>query len=108
MDSNPVIKDEKKIYDLTDISSETDNGNGQEVIIIDGRGYENNSPVKEEIFNLVDVIDDPKAQENLYKEILKRSEEIVERIARQMVPEIAEKLIKAEIEKIKKGTDAAE
>ena len=107
MDSNPIIKDEKKIYNLTDISSETDNGSGQEVIIIDGRGYENNAPDKKEIFNLVDVIDDPKAQENLYKEILKRSEEIVERIARQVVPEIAEKLIKAEIEKIKNGTDAA-
>jgi len=108
MDSNPIIKDEKKIYDLTDISSETDNGSDQEVIIIDGRGYDNNTPDKEEIFNLVDVVDDPKARENLYKEILKRSEEIVERIARQVVPEIAEKLIKAEIEKIKKGTDASQ
>ena len=56
----------------------------------------------------MDVVDDPKARENLYKEILKRSEEIVERIARQVVPEIAEKLIKAEIEKIKKGTDASQ
>ncbi len=105
MDSNPIIKNEKKIYDLTDVSSETDNGNHQEVIIIDGRGYENSPPDKE-VFNLVDVIDDPQAQENLYKEILKRSEQIVERIVRQVVPEIAEKLIKAEIEKIKKGTDA--
>lgn len=108
MDSNPIIKDEKKIYDLTDVSSETDNGNNQEVIIIDGRGYENSPPDKKEVFTLVDVIDDPQAQENLYKEILKRSEEIVERIVRQVVPEIAEKLIKAEIEKIKKGTDSAQ
>lgn len=105
MDSNSIIKDNKKIYDLTDVSTDAENGNTQEVIIVDGRGYEKSNFEQEEVFTLLDVVDDPQARENLYKEILKRSEAVVERIARQVVPEIAEKMIRAEIEKIKKGTE---
>ena len=105
MDSNSIIKDNKKIYDLTDVSTDAENGNSQEVIIVDGRGYEKSNFEQEEVFTLLDVVDDPQARENLYEEILKRSEAIVERIARQVVPEIAEKMIRAEIEKIKKGTE---
>lgn len=105
MDSNSIIKDNKKIYDLTDVSTDAENGNSQEVIIVDGRGYEKSNFEQEEVFTLLDVVDDPQARENLYEEILKRSEAIVERIARQVVPEIAEKMIRAEIEKIKKETE---
>jgi len=105
MDSNSIIKDNKKIYDLTDVSTDAENGNSQEVIIVDGRGYEKSNFEQEEVFTLLDVVDDPQARENLYEEILKRSEAIVERIARQVVPEIAEKMIRSEIEKIKKGTE---
>ncbi len=105
MDSNSIIKDNKKIYDLTDVSTDAENGNTQEVIIVDGRGYEKSNFEQEEVFTLLDVVDDPQARENLYKEILKRSEAVVERIARQVVPEIAEKMIRAEIEKIKKETE---
>ena len=105
MDSNSIIKDNKKIYDLTDVFTDAENGNTQEVIIVDGRGYEKSNFEQEEVFTLLDVVDDPQARENLYKEILKRSEAVVERIARQVVPEIAEKMIRAEIEKIKKETE---
>ena len=39
---------------------------------------------------------------NLNKEIIKRTTEIAERIARDLIPEIAERVIKEEIEKLKK------
>ena len=106
MDANSIIKEDKKIYELTDVSPDIDNGNSQEVIVVDGRRYENNYQGKKEIFTLVDVIEDPQARNDIYEEIIKRSEEIVERIARKMVPEIAERIIKEEIEIIKKVSGA--
>jgi hypothetical protein len=106
MDANSIIKEDKKIYDLTEVSPDIDNGNSQEIIVVDGRGYEDIYQGKKEIFTLVDVIEDTKAKDNIYEDIIKRSEEIIERIARKMVPEIAEKIIKEEIEKIKKCSEA--
>ena len=100
MDSNP-IKDNKNILDLEEVLESPVNGNDQGVIVVDGRGYENSE--KKEIFNLVEVIEEAGPGNQLYEEILKRAEEIAERLARKMVPEIAERVIREEIEKIKKG-----
>lgn len=93
---------QKNIHDLTDEYGVPNNGNNQEVIMVDGRGYENNAENKKEIYTLVDVIENTQNADYLYEEIIKRAAEIVERIAREIVPEIAERVIKEEIEKLKK------
>jgi len=111
MDSNP-IKD-NKIFELTDILEETSARNNQEVIVVDGRGYEKNNKPKD----LQDVINETKDSETktrLEEEIINHAAEIAEKIARELVPEIAEKIarelapeiaeniIREEIEKLKK------
>ena len=40
MDSDSVATDDKKIYDLTEVYEEKNGRNNQEVIVVDGRGYE--------------------------------------------------------------------
>jgi len=102
MDSDSTVTEDKNIHDLTDEYKELNNGNNQEVIVVDGRGYENNADNKKQIFNLVDIIENTQTADNLNEEVMKRAVEIVERIAREIVPEIAERVIKEEIEKIKK------
>lgn len=91
MESDSIATADKNI-------NEPNNGNNQDVIVVDGRGYENNANNKREIYTLVDVIED----NNLNEEIINRATAIIERITREMVPEIAEKVIKEEIEKLKK------
>ena len=39
----------------------------------------------------------------LHDEIMKRSEEIAEKIAREVIPDIAERLIREEINRLKKS-----
>jgi hypothetical protein len=102
MDSDSIVKEEKNIHDLTDVYEEPNSVNNQEVIVVDGRGYENNAGNKSEIHTLMDVIEDTPAANKLNEEILKRATEIAERIAREIIPEIAERVIKEEIEKLKK------
>ncbi len=102
MSLDSTVTDDKSIHDLTDEYKELNNGNNQEVIVVDGRGYENNADNKKQIFNLVDIVENTQTADNLHDEVMKRAVEIVERIAREMVPEIAERIIKEEIEKLKK------
>jgi hypothetical protein len=104
MDEASKTQENKNILDLTDEIKDSGNGN-QEVIVVDGRGYKKNSHAAEEVYTLVDVVDDNQTQDKINKEILTRSEEIIERIARQVVPEIAERIIREEIEKLKKACD---
>jgi hypothetical protein len=101
MSLDSTATEDKSIHDLTDEYKELNNGNNQEVIVVDGRGYENNTDNKKQIFNLVDIIENNQTADNLHEEIMKMAVEIVERIAREMVPEIAERVIKEEIEKLK-------
>lgn len=106
MDANSTIKEDKMIHDLTDAYQETNNGNNQEVIVVDGRGYENNDPGKNDIYTLVDIIEDAQTGDKIYEDIIKQAEKIVENIASQIIPEIAERIIREEIEKIKKNGSA--
>jgi len=106
MDENSIIKDNKEVYDLTDELRDENNGNNKDVIVVDGRGYENDSEIKKEVYTLVEEINDNKMGDRIYEDIFKRLEEIVERIATRMVPEIAEKIIKEEIEKLKKYSES--
>jgi ribosomal protein L13 len=101
---------DQRIYDLTDIYDER-TGHGrksidksvQQVIVIDGKGYERTSSKGQSIHELTDVVDESSAGTmQLNEVILRHAEEIIERVVREIVPDIAERLIKEEIEKIKK------
>lgn len=102
MGSDSITTEDKNIHDLTDVYEEPNSVNNQEVIVVDGRSYENSNGNKREIHALEDVIEDTQTSNNLNEEIIKRATEIAERIAREIIPEIAERVIKEEIEKLKK------
>jgi len=105
MAGDSIITDDKKIYDLTEVYEERNGRNNQEVIVVDGRGYERISKDNKYINELVDVAEDQLAANNLNEEMLKRVTEIAERIAREIIPEVAEKVIREEIDKLKKLSD---
>lgn len=102
MAGDPIVSDDKKIYDLTEIYEERNGRNNQEVIVVDGRGYGRTAKDNRDIHELVDVIEDQSAVNNLDEEILKRVTTIAERIAREIIPEVAERVIREEIDKLKK------
>jgi hypothetical protein len=104
MGSDSITTEHENIHDLTDVYEESNNGNNQEVIVIDGRGYENNPANASETHPLKDVTEDVQTTNILNEEIIKRATEIAENIAREIIPEIAERVIKEEIEKLKKIT----
>jgi hypothetical protein len=102
MDDNSIPTDDKKIFDLTEIYEERNGRNNQEVIVVDGRGYERIAKDNKYIHELVDVAGDQSAANNLNEEILQRVTQITERIAREIIPDIAERVIREEIDKLKK------
>ncbi|MEN6373174.1 MAG: hypothetical protein ABFD75_00155 [Smithella sp.] len=102
MAADSVIADDKKIYDLTEIYEERSERNNQEVIVVDGRGYEKIAKDNKYIHELVDIAEDQPTADNLNEEVLKQATLIAERIAREVIPEIAERVIREEIEKLKK------
>ena len=61
----------------------------------------------DKIYDLVDVVEEPRQHnlpdENFNDAIIKQVSEISEKIAREMFPRIAERIIKEEIEKLKNG-----
>ena len=95
-----VLKPEDKIYDLVDCIDSAASGfhekNGLEM-----------KTVPEKIYDLVDVVArKPKmafVDTGLRDEIMKRASEIAEKVAREVIPDIAERVIREEIEKLKKG-----
>lgn len=97
---------EKKIFELTEIYDErsgrgrrsTDEKNPQQIIMIDGRGYERVKSNSDRIHDLTDVVED---NPHINEAVMKHTLEIVEKIAREMIPGIAERVIREEIEKIK-------
>ena len=106
MDENSIIKENKEVYDLTDELLDENNEIIQDVIVVDGRSYKNDYEIKKEVYNLAEVISDNNNGDSIYEDIIKHVEEIVERIATRMVPEIAERIIKEEIEKLKKFSES--
>jgi len=104
MDAHSIPGDHKEIHDLNEVFPDDKNDSNQEVIVVDGRGYDNDSLLAKEVYTLVDVIEENQTGNKLYEDVMKKTEEILERIARKIVPEIAERIIKEEIEKIKKGS----
>ncbi len=66
-------------------------------------------PGPEKIYDLVDVVVERKPPKmafvdaGLHDEIMKRAAEIAEKVAREVIPDIAERIIREEIEKLKRG-----
>jgi hypothetical protein len=112
MDGYSGSAEDKKIYDLTEVYEDnsgsgqklSDSRNNQEVIVVDRRGYERVTR-DDNIHDLADVVENTNSSNKLNEEIIKRATEIAERIAREIFPEIAEKVIREEIEKIKKTSE---
>lgn len=100
MDSHS-IKENDQIHDLTDAIHEVDSENNSDVIVVDGRGYKNNPSIEKEVYNLVDVLDDHQIGDRIPEDLYARLEDMVENSVRKLLPEIAERIIKAEITKLK-------
>ncbi len=101
---------DQKIFELTEVYDErsghersSTNGKGpQQIIVIDGRGYESISPEGQNIHDLTEVVEDRPMNVQINDLVMKRTEEMIERIVRDVIPEIAERVIREEIEKLKK------
>lgn len=99
----------KKIYELTEIYDERnglsritpDTKKSQPVIVVDGRGYERVRCNDDRIYDLMEVVDDNLLALQINDEVMKQAAKIIEEIAREVIPDIAERVIREEIEKIK-------
>ncbi|OPY91323.1 MAG: hypothetical protein A4E72_00166 [Syntrophus sp. PtaU1.Bin208] len=107
-----VDESPKRIHDLTDVVEEPDilrNKEPHEVLVVDGRGYEKEQQPEDKIHNLVDVVEEKPIQEQpqgLPQEEMRRIlVETVEKMAREMIPGIAERVIREEIEKLKQEAE---
>jgi hypothetical protein len=100
---------DKKIFELTEIYDERngpgrrslDGKNPQQIIVIDGRGYERVKSNGEHIHDLTDVVEDNLLSPQINDMVMKQASEIIEKIAREVIPDIAERVIREEIKKIK-------
>ena len=105
-----LLKPSETIHELVDIADDqTDReaNKDREIIVIDGRVYERVVKQEDTVYDLVDIAErDSRGSLHDVKldndEIIKRVTEVTERIAREMVPGIAERVIREEIEKLKK------
>ncbi len=64
---------------------------------------------KDVVYDLVDVVEEPRIDAivggRLQDEIMKKVAEIAERVAREQFPAIAERIVREEIENLKKSVD---
>ena len=100
---------DKTIHELTEICDErsgqgrsaTDGRNPQQIIVIDGRGYECGTSNGEKIHDLTEVVEHNQLVSQIDDVVMKRAVKIIERIARDVIPDIAERVIREKIKKIK-------
>ena len=94
-----MLKPEDRIHDLSDALEDSPG------FSTEGQPARRSGP--EKIYDLVDVVErKPKmalVDAGLRDEIMKRATEIAETVAREIIPDIAERVIREEIEKLKKG-----
>lgn len=101
------------IQDLLEVVAEGDAKTNQEVIVIDGRLYDRVRKPEDRIYELEDMVEQGEgaafAGGGLTGEMAGIIAQAAEKIAREMVPAIAERVIREEIEKLKRehgmGTD---
>jgi len=100
-----------QIFDLVDVLEDKspEIKGQQEVIVIDGRGYDRVLRPEDKIYNLHDVFKEgavPSIREGAMDEEIRNIVlEMTEKIARELIPEIAERVIRQEIEKLKSELD---
>jgi hypothetical protein len=104
-----LLKPDDRIYDLVEVIDDhagAETKQDREIIVIDGRVYERVWRPDDQVHDLVDTIEKGFGRslddEGLNDEIIKRVTEIAERIAKDIVPEIAERVIREEIDKLKR------
>jgi len=100
----------ENIQGLVNAVAEGDGRGNQEVIIIDGRLYDRVRKPEDRIYELEDIVEQGKgaavAGGGLNGEMAEIIAQTAEKIAREMIPGIAERVIREEIEKLKRaGTD---
>jgi len=89
----------ERIIDLVDVVEEGDapgDKREREIIVVDGRVYQRVMQPGDKIYDLTDI-----AEEGCQGEVGRLVSEIAERVAREIIPGIAEKVIREEIEKLK-------
>jgi hypothetical protein len=93
-----VLKPADRIHDLLDTLDSESGSRGKSVFGVKAG--------PEKIYDLFDVVERrPRmavVDTGLHDEIMKRAMEIAEKIARDVIPDIAERVIREEIEKLKK------
>jgi hypothetical protein len=91
-----MLKPDDRIHDLLDVAGDADDP---------GDGLVGPRPGLDRIYDLVDVVDKrPKmafVDAGLRDEIMRRAAEIAEKVAREVIPGVAERVIREEIEKLK-------
>ncbi len=107
MTEERLLKPTDQVYDLVDVVEEGTPGDKgeQEIIVIDGRIYERVLKPEDKIYDLNEVLEEGKTN-NFRRgasvdEIRKIAAEMAEKIAREVIPGIAERVIREEIEKLK-------
>ncbi len=105
---NRLLKPTDSIYDLLDVVDDLPGvRDEQEVIIIDGRGYDRVLKPEDKIYDLYDVVEEGRVaylrDGGMEEEMRKIALEMAEKIARELIPDIAERVIREEIEKLKSG-----
>ena len=108
MAEDRVLKPAERIFDLVDMVDGTasQKKDEREVIVIDGRGYSRTLRPEDKIYNLCDVLEEGPGsclmREGARDEELKKIvQEMTEKIVRELFPDIAERIIREEIEKLK-------
>jgi hypothetical protein len=102
-----LLQPTDQIYDLVEVveGKSPETKDRQEVIVIDGRGYDRVLRPEDKIYNLYDVFAEgtgPSLREGaMDEETRKIVLAMAEKIARELIPEIAERVIRGEIEKLK-------
>jgi len=94
-----MLKPEDRILDLVEVLDGSP--------IFPAERLPEGKPSPERIYDLVDVVEKkPKmafVDAGLRDEIMKRATEIAEKVAREVIPGVAERIIREEIEKLKRG-----
>ncbi len=94
-----MLKPEDRILDLAEVLEDSS--------VSPAERLPEGKPRPERIYDLVDVVEKkPKmafVDAGLHDEIMKRAAEIAEKIAREVIPDVAERIIREEIEKLKRG-----
>ena len=104
-----LLKPDVRIHDLVDVIDDNagaETKHDREIIVIDGRVYERVSRQGDEVHDLADPVEKSSGgylhDPGLNDEIVRRVSEIAEKIAKEIIPEIAERVIREEINKLKR------